>query len=109
MRPEESYARLAARMGAAADKELAAARTRVNKLKARVTELEAQLAKQAGLLETLKASQQTRGRQLEKSVAREAELRAQLIAAGLVERDPAGPGTVRYLGQQRTAGSLLGP
>ena len=107
--PKERFARQAARMGAAADRELAAARIELVSLRARNAELEAQVRNQRALLTTLQRSQAARGKRLSAAMQREAALKAQLEALGAaVKVKPARPGRVSYLGQHRAAGSLLG-
>lgn len=102
--------RRAVSLGSDLARELAALRVRVQELEAERNRLYEERAAWLELKHTLLRSQATRSRSLQRARAREQALVRQLVEAGVLPRAPeAGPGKVGYLGQYRTAKSLLGP
>ena len=82
-----SYERRFSGLGSDVDRELAAAWGQVNVLKQAVASLRLEVNKNAELLRVLQKSQQTRSNALQKSRAREADLKSQLEALGIEVKD----------------------
>ena len=82
-----SYERKFSGLGSDVDRELAAAWGQVNVLKQAVASLRQEVDKNAELLRVLQKSQQTRSNALQKSRAREADLKSQLEALGIEVKD----------------------